>query len=238
MIKALTFDLFGTILDLEKSTQGSIINIIKNNNSTVTPSQFWAFLRHRQRIEQYQDNILDLGHSGYLKTVKNAFKYTARKFNMEPNKLELSLWDENWQNLIPFYEVLDSLKLLSKKFKLIALSNGENKFLKHLAKNRIKFNFDNIISVEEVGAFKPYSGVYRKTSLIINYPLSEIMMISANSFDTLGAKSCGMKAAYINRYNLPYEECHEMLKPDLIINNFTELSNKLMKEKDSYAKRN
>ena len=74
MIKALTFDLFGTILDLEKSTQGSIMNIIKNNNSTATPSQFWAFLRHRQRIEQYQDNILDLGHSGYLKTVKNAFK--------------------------------------------------------------------------------------------------------------------------------------------------------------------
>ena len=64
------------------------------------------------------------------------------------------------------------------------------------------------------------------------------MMISANSFDTLGAKSCGMKAAYVNRYDLPYEECHEMLKPDLIINNFTELSNKLMKEGDSCAKRN
>ena len=100
MIKALTFDLFGTVLDLEKSTKDSIINIINNNNSSVTPQQFWAFLRHRQRIEQYQDNILDLGHSGYLKTVKNAFKYTARKFNMEPSALDLSLWDKNWQNLI------------------------------------------------------------------------------------------------------------------------------------------
>ena len=204
MIKALTFDLFGTVLDLEKSTKDSIINIINNNNSSVTPSQFWAFLRHRQRIEQYQDNILDLGHSGYLKTVKNAFKYTARKFNMEPSALDLSLWDENWQNLSPFSEVLDALNILSNKFKLIALSNGEDKFLKHLAQKRIKFNFDNIISVEEVGAFKPYSGVYRKTSLITGHELSEIMMVSANSFDTLGAKSCGMKAVYVNRYELPY----------------------------------
>jgi 2-haloacid dehalogenase len=235
MIKALTFDLFGTILDLEESTKGSIINIIKNNNSSVAPSQFWAFLRHRQRIEQYQDNILDLGHSGCLKTVKNAFKYTARKFNMEPSPKDLSLWDENWQNLIPFSDVFDALNSLSKKFKLIALSNGEEKFLKHLAKNRIKFNFDAIISVEEVGAFKPYSGVYRKTSLITKYPLSELMMVSANSFDTLGAKSCGMKATYVNRYDLPYEECHEMLKPDLTVNNFIELSNKLTREEDIYV---
>ena len=235
MIKALTFDLFGTVLDLEKSTKDSIINIINNNNSSVTPSQFWAFLRHRQRIEQYQDNILDLGHSGYLKTVKNAFKYTARKFNMEPSALDLSLWDKNWQNLIPFSEVLDALNILSNKFNLIALSNGEDKFLRHLAQKRIKFNFDNIISVEEVGAFKPYSGVYRKTSLITGHELSEIMMVSANSFDTLGAKSCGMKAVYVNRYELPYEECHEMLKPDLIVNNFTELSNKLAKDEDNYA---
>ena len=103
MIKALTFDLFGTILDLEKSTKGSIINIINNNNSKITPEEFWAFLRHRQRIEQYQDNILDLGHSGYLKTVKNGFKYTARKFNMEPSDLELSVWDENWQKFNSFF---------------------------------------------------------------------------------------------------------------------------------------
>ena len=78
MIKALTFDLFGTVLDLEKSTNSSIKNIINNNKSTVSPEEFWAYLRHRQRIEQYQDNILDLGHSGYLNTVKNAFIYTSK----------------------------------------------------------------------------------------------------------------------------------------------------------------
>ena len=54
MIKALTFDLFGTVLDLEKSTKSSIENIINNNKSGVSPEEFWAYLRHRQRIEQYQ----------------------------------------------------------------------------------------------------------------------------------------------------------------------------------------
>ena len=227
MIKALTFDLFGTILDLEKSTYPSIKNILDNNKSSVTPQEFWAFLRHRQRIEQYQDNILDLGHSGYLITVKNAFKYTSRKFNMEPSLSELELWDDNWQNLIPFDDISENLKLLKKNFSLIALSNGNKSFLDHLAKNRIQFDFDNIISVEDVGAFKPFSGVYRKASLISGYNLSEILMVSANSFDVMGAKSCGMIGAYIDRYNLPYEESHKMLKPDVIVRDFNQLFEKL-----------
>lgn len=227
MIKALTFDLFGTILDLEKSTYPSIKNILDNNKSSVTPQEFWAFLRHRQRIEQYQDNILDLGHSGYLITVKNAFKYTSRKFNMEPSLSELELWDDNWQNLIPFDDISENLKLLKKFFSLIALSNGNKSFLDHLAKNRIQFDFDNIISVEDVGAFKPFSGVYRKASLISGYNLSEILMVSANSFDVMGAKSCGMIGAYIDRYNLPYEECHKMLKPDVTVRDFNQLFEKL-----------
>ena len=52
---------------------------------------------------------------------------------------------------------------------------------------------------------------------------------------------CGWSAGIrevLSRYELPYEECHEMLKPDLIVKNFTELSNKLTKEEDSYAHRN
>ncbi|MEC7837818.1 MAG: HAD-IA family hydrolase [Chloroflexota bacterium] len=235
MIKALTFDLFGTVLDLEKSTKPSIVNLLDNNKSSVTPHEFWSFLRHRQRIEQYQDNILDLGHSGYLNTVKNAFKYTSRKFNLEPSSKELDLWDDNWQNLIPFSDVGENLNLLDKNFSLIALSNGNKPFLEHLAKNRINFKFDKIISVEEVGAFKPHSGVYRKASLLSGHNLSEILMVSANSFDVMGAKSCGMLGAYVNRYNLPYEECHKMLKPDFIVKDFNELFEKLNNQGDINA---
>ncbi len=235
MIKALTFDLFGTVLDLEKSTNPSIKNLLDNNKSLVTPGEFWSYLRHRQRIEQYQDNILDLGHSGYLNTVKNAFKYTSRKYKIEPSLNELKIWDDNWQNLIPFPEVHENLQILDKHFSLIALSNGNKAFLNHLAKNRIKFDFDNVISVEEVGAFKPHSGVYRKASLISGYHVSEIMMVSANSFDVMGAKSCGMLGAYVNRYDLPYEECHEMLKPNFIVKDFNELSDKLIREGEACA---
>ena len=31
-------------------------------------------------------------------------------------------------------------------------------------------------------------------------------MVSANSFDVMGAKVCGYKSAFVNRYELPYED--------------------------------
>lgn len=71
-IKALTFDLFGTILDLGGSLIPHIAQFLKSKNAQISPARFWEQWRARQRIEQYQDNILMLGHSGYLETARRA----------------------------------------------------------------------------------------------------------------------------------------------------------------------
>ncbi|MEM7348736.1 MAG: haloacid dehalogenase type II, partial [Chloroflexota bacterium] len=63
-VKALTFDLFGTVLDLGGSLTPYIAKMLNEKGSGIEPRRFWAQWRARQRIEQYQDNIMMLGHSG------------------------------------------------------------------------------------------------------------------------------------------------------------------------------
>jgi len=60
-VKALTFDLFGMILDLAGSLTPFIGRFLKTKGSAVDPGRFWEQWRYRQRIEQYQDNIMMLG---------------------------------------------------------------------------------------------------------------------------------------------------------------------------------
>ncbi|MBW1773322.1 MAG: haloacid dehalogenase type II, partial [Deltaproteobacteria bacterium] len=57
-IKALTFDVFGTVLDLGGSLTPFIGDFLKSKGSDVLPQDFWDQWRSRQRIEQYQDTML------------------------------------------------------------------------------------------------------------------------------------------------------------------------------------
>jgi 2-haloacid dehalogenase len=53
----------------------------------------------------------------------------------------------------------------------------------------------------------------------------EIMMVSSNSFDVVGARACGYRGAYVNRYALPYEDMP--YRPDITVKDFTELARAL-----------
>jgi 2-haloacid dehalogenase len=225
MIKALTFDLFGTVLDLGGSLTPFIAGFLKARGSEVSPQRFWEQWRYRQRIEQYQDNIMMLGHGGYLETARRAFVYTLALNGVEASRDEVREFMKAWQELSPFPDVLPALRRLKERYRLVALSNGEPQFLEHLAKNRIRWEFDGVISVQAAGAFKPHPGVYLRAASILGLEVGECMMVSANSFDVMGARACGFRGAFVNRYQLPYEDTP--FRPDVAVKDFHELADRL-----------
>ena len=225
-IKALTFDLFGTVLDLGGSLTPFIAEFLQSKGSDVSPENFWQQWRYRQRIEQYQDNIVAMGHSGYLTVARRACVYTLQLNGVEATAAEVDQLMQAWQQLKPFPDVVPALERLKDRFQLVALSNGEEPFLHHLANNQIQFDFSEIISVGTVGAFKPHPGVYRRAASILGLEVGECLMVSANSFDVMGARMCGFRGAFINRYELPYEDSDYI--PDCTVADFTELAEVLL----------
>jgi 2-haloacid dehalogenase len=131
-----------------------------------------------------------------------------------------------WQELSPFPEVLAALERLKSRYRLVALSNGDPDYLDHLVQNRIRWNFDEVISVQTVGAFKPHSGVYRRAAAILGLEVGQCLMVSANSYDVVGARACGYRGVYVNRYQLPYEDTP--YQPDVTVEDFTELAEALL----------
>lgn len=226
-VKALTFDLFGTVLDLGGSLTPYIGELLEQKGIDTDAETFWQQWRYRQRLEQFQDTIMALGHGGYLETVRRAFVYASKLNGLDLSAEEVKSFLECWQSLSPFPEVAAALPKLHARYKLVALSNGDPWFLDHLAKNRIQYDFDHVISVEQAGgAFKPHPGVYRKAATLIGLEVGECMMVSANSFDVVGARACGMRGAWVNRYELPYEDTP--YQADVTVSNFTELAKEIV----------
>ena len=222
-VNTLTFDIFGTVLDLAGSLIPPLDLLLKNcgASTSLTGKEVWAHWRSRQRIEQYQDNLLMLGHSGYLAVKRRALMYTLRQLKVEFNYDQLDEFMEAYQTLSPFEDAIDGLERLSSKYKLVMLSNGEQHYLEHLAKNRIGIDFYKILSAETVSQFKPHPSVYRFAAKSLKLEPQQIMMVAAHSFDILGARHSGFRGAYVNRYDLPYDESD--YEPDITTTDFYEL---------------
>ena len=225
-VKFLTFDIFGTVMDLTGSLAGPAGDFLAASGSEVTGQAFYGDWRERQRIEQYQDNLMMLGHSGYLETCRRAFAYCLKKHGVNYTSDGVREFMQVYMDLQPYPDAIEGLRKLGARYKLVALSNGEQWYLEKLLANNVPVNFDPIISVDQVGAFKPSPGIYRKAAQRLKCEPGEIMMVAAHSFDILGAQACGFKGAYVNRYNLPTEDSE--YQPDIIVDDFVELAERLL----------
>ncbi len=105
--------------------------------------------------------------------------------------------------LSPYKEVPDSLKALrEKKFKLAILSNGTPSLLDELVKsNHLDNLFDDIFSIEQVGVYKPSSRVYDLPIKKYNINKSEVVFLSANTWDVSGGGNYGYQSIWVNRNN-------------------------------------
>ncbi len=227
-VNTLTFDIFGTVLDLGGSLTAPAADFLTQHNSAVPPDQFWIDWRNRQRVEQYQDNLFMLGHSGYRETCRRAFIYCLRLHGVSFDYTEVDHFMAVYDDLRPYPDAVAGLQKLadSNRFQLVALSNGEQSYLERLARHNIGIPFSHVISVEQAGVFKPHPAVYRTAARIMNREPAEIMMVAAHSFDITGARACGYRGAYVNRYQLPNEE--SPYQPDFEVADFHQLAERLL----------
>jgi 2-haloacid dehalogenase len=224
-VHTLTFDVFGTVLDLSGSIVPALAQFLKDHGSKAAAGAVWADWRGRQRIEQYQDSLLLLGHSGYLETARRGLVYSLELHQVKGNVADIERLMRVYEELKPFEDAVQGLRKLAERYRLVALTNSNEWLLDQLCENNIPVAFNARISVDRAGHFKPHPSVYRTAARILECEPDEILMVASHSFDILGARACGFRGAYVNRYGLPYED--SPLRPDLTVKDFLELSRRL-----------
>jgi 2-haloacid dehalogenase len=105
------------------------------------------------------------------------------------------------------------------------LSNGDPDMLE-AAKPHHGIDFDALISVAAAGAFKPHVATYRKAAEILQVRMDEVLFVANHAFDCVGAKSAGMRAAFIDRRRRPFgATAHQ---PDIVVPDMKSLADLLV----------
>ena len=223
-VKALTFDQYGTIVDM----QGCLVKVaepfLKEKGWEGDAHRFVTWWRRTHFENSMIDSLCNRGHTPYREIGHRAVSFTLDRAGIKHTSAEVQMLVSEIEKLTPFPEVPEALQRLSGSYKLVILSNGDRDML-DAAKPYLGHTFDATVSVQEAGYFKPHRKTYEKTAEILDLSVIQCMHVANHAFDCVGAKAAGMRTAFIDRRKRPFGETpHE---PDLIVSNITELADLL-----------
>jgi 2-haloacid dehalogenase len=170
------------------------------------------------------DVLLHREHTPYREIGHRAVAHVMDRAGIKYTKDDVRALVGEIEKLKPFPEVPAALATLQTRYKLVVLSNGDPDMLE-TAKAHHGVAFDAVISVAVANAFKPHVATYTKAAEIVGVPMDRVLFVANHEFDCVGAKSAGMRTAFIDRRRRPFGRGPH--QPDVIVPSMTELADLL-----------
>jgi 2-haloacid dehalogenase len=197
-IKACIFDAYGTLFDINTP----MLRALSSLDDRAEP----FVLRWRDKQLQYAWLRSLMGvHADFWQVTSEALDHTMELYGIQDPALHQKLMDLYLQ-LDSFEDAGTCLGALQRRgMRLAILSNGSPAMLDAVTKaSGLAGYFERVISVEEVGIYKPSRRVYRQAQAVLKLAApQDVCFVSANGWDAHAAASFGFQVAWINRAGAP-----------------------------------
>ena len=218
-IKAIIFDAYGTLFDVNSAAE-------KCKNKI---GEKWEPFSNYWRTTQLEYTWLRslMGrHQDFWEVTEQSLDKSMKIF-----KIDTSMKDELldlYKVLSTFPEVKETLKKLKEKnYKLAILSNGTPSLLKELvSSNNLESIFDDVLSIEEVKIYKPHPNVYNIPIKKYQIEKNQFVYLSSNTWDVSAAGNFGFNAVWVNRNKNIFDNLD--YKPIAEVKNLSDLNNLLL----------
>jgi 2-haloacid dehalogenase len=193
-ISACVFDAYGTLFDFNTAAAGARDEL----------GDDWQKLSDLWRLKQLQYTWLrGLGghHAEFWQVTGDALDFALAQLKIDQPGLRARLMDL-YLRLGAYPEVPAMLSTLKARgMKLAILSNGSPTMLSAVVRNAgLEGVFDAVLSVEEVGVFKPHPSVYALAAQRLHLAPERICFLSSNGWDAYSAKAYGFRVLWCNRF--------------------------------------
>lgn len=198
-VKALVFDVFGTVVDWRTSVTQEVEALAKRKKLTVDGAKFADAWRggygpsmNRVRTGEMPWTRLDGLHRMILDKILIDFGITGL------SETETDALNRAWHRLRPWPDAVAGLTRLKKRFIIAPLSNGNISLMTDMAKHS-GLPWDCILGAELVRHYKPDPVVYQSAADFLDLEREEVMMVAAHLGDLRAAKKEGLRTAFVAR---------------------------------------
>ncbi len=199
-VKALVFDVFGTVVDWRTSliadfSQWSEKRGIKADWTALVDGWRALYAASMDEVRQHPERgyvILDVLHRRSLE------KLVAQLSISGLTDADLHHLTTGWHQLHPWPDSVAGLTRLKAKYIIAPLSNGNVALLTNMAKFA-KLPWDLIMSAELFAHYKPDPETYLGAAKLLCLRPEQVMMVAAHNHDLKAAQKLGLKTAFVPR---------------------------------------
>jgi 2-haloacid dehalogenase len=231
-IKALTFDVFGTVVDWRSSIirEGEAVGRARGIDHVD-----WAAFADAWRglYQPLMDRVrsgaspwtkLDDLHRMGLDRLLEEFKITGLAED------EIDHLNRAWHRLDPWPDSVPGLTRLRSRYILATLSNGNVALMVNMAK-RAGLPWDAILGAEVARHYKPQPEAYLTTAALLGLRPEQCLMVAAHNGDLAAASGCGLRTAFVPRpreHGTPRERDLQPARAwDVVATDFVDLARQL-----------
>ena len=216
---ALAFDAYGTLFDVH-----SVVVACE----AAFPSRGEALSRlWRDKQLEYSWLLSLMGrYEDFWAVTGQALRYACQHLGLACDAATHTCLLGSYYHLAAYPEVPAALARLAANRRLVILSNGTPRMLAAVTRAAgLTEVFDEIISVEAVGVYKPSPRVYALLPQRLGMPTEAIGFVSSNAFDITGAKAFGLRTYWVNRQDTTPDGLG--YPPDAVVRTLAELADRL-----------
>ena len=207
-IKAVVFDAYGTLFDVY-SIQALAEELYPSHGADIAVKWRDKQIEYTRLITQSDPHNASGSkyYQPFWELTRLSLEYTLDRLKLDLSSDQVKKLMEQYAHLTPFSENLAVLQKINDMGLITAiLSNGSPEMLNSAVKSAgMESVLNHVISVDPIRLFKTSPESYGLVQKIIPVSKQEVLFVSSNAWDALGATWFGFKTLWINRQNLPYE---------------------------------
>jgi 2-haloacid dehalogenase len=213
------FDVYGTLVDplaMERPLQAHVGE----------QASLFASAWRQHQLDSAFRRALMRKYANFDVVTRDALHFTARQLAITLSTAAEDKLLASYVELPAFADARPGLVALGGEgHTLLAFSNGvESTLRKLLSHARLLPPLAGVVSVDDVRTYKPDPTVYLHLVAQGGAPVDQTWLVSSNAWDVLGAKSAGLRSAWVRRHAKTPWEGWGIAEPDLVVASLGELT--------------
>jgi 2-haloacid dehalogenase len=219
---ALTFDCYGTLIDWAGGISRALQPILRNHDVDVADDELFRL------YGRFEKDVESGSYLKYREVLRQVVRRLSDHFGFTPTNAELERFSDSVGRWPPFDDTNTVLGRLGEHFRLAVVSNVDDDLFRETARH-FPVEFDEVITGEQVGAYKPDLAPFETAFTRLGVPPNRLLHVAQSVYhDVNPAGRMGISCVWVRRYGERFDPPTPQTAPVRTVPDLSSLADALL----------